>query len=101
MRALLDAKGWKSTLDFYDALFVVIGAPKWHGCSPDALVDSMIWGGINDSEPPITILIERLSDAPKEVREHVQLVADDLRSARKGWREAHNGADIEVAMTIL
>ena len=37
----LDAAKWKTIIDFYDALLASLGAPEWHGKSPDALIDSM------------------------------------------------------------
>lgn len=48
----LDASAWKTPNDIYAALFKALGSPDWHGDSPDALIDSMIWGGINELEPP-------------------------------------------------
>ena len=48
----LSATNWKSTLDFYDALLAALGAPRGHGKSVDALIDSMVWGGMNKVEPP-------------------------------------------------
>lgn len=48
----LNAMKWKTVIDFYDALLAAIGAPAWHSKSPDALIDSMVWGGMNAAEPP-------------------------------------------------
>jgi hypothetical protein len=95
----LDATKWKTVLDFYRALLASIGAPAWHGMSPDALVDSMIWGGINAVEPPHTVRISGLSTAPKEVRDHVELVKDVLVEGRI-YRKRHNGDDVEVSIVI-
>ena len=41
----VDASNWKTKLDLYRDLLPAIGAPKWHGWSVDALIDSMVWGG--------------------------------------------------------
>jgi RNAse (barnase) inhibitor barstar len=95
----LDATKWKAVLDFYDTLLAAIGAPKWHGKSLDALVDSMIWGGINAVEPPYTVQISGLSAAPAEIRDHVQLVSDVLVAGRI-YRKRHTGDDVEVSMVI-
>src|SRR5579884_3918794 len=95
----LDATKWKTVLDFYDALLAAVGAPEWHGKSPAALVDSMIWGGINAVEPPYMVRIADLSAAPAEVRDHVQLVRDALVNARIG-RKRHNGDDVEASIVI-
>src|ERR1700719_2439043 len=93
----LDATNWKTVIDFYDALLAAIGAPKWHGESPDALVDSMIWGGINAVEPPYSVQISGLSAAPKEVHDHVELVSGMLVEGRI-YRKRHNGDDVEVSI---
>ncbi len=95
----LDATKWKTVLDFYDALLAAIGAPNWHGKGPDAMVDSMIWGGINAVEPPYTVRISGLSAAPQEVRDHVQLVSDVLVDGRI-YRKRHKGDDVEVSIVI-
>ena len=95
----LDAKKWKSILDFYNALLGAIGAPEWHGKSPDALVDSMVWGGINTVEPPYTVRISGLSTVPKEVRDGVELAKEMLARGRN-YRKRHNGDDAEVAIEI-
>jgi hypothetical protein len=93
----LDATNWKTVIDFYDALLAAIGAPKWHGDSPDALIDSMIWGGINAVEPPYTIRISGTKMLPKDVREHVALVKHALAKARLEY-QSRKGGDIEVSM---
>jgi len=95
----LDAANWKTVIDFYHALLSAIGAPEWHGRNPNALVDSMIWGGINSVEPPYSVRISGLSTAPKDVRDHVELVKDDLVEARI-YRKRHNGDDIDVSIVI-
>ena len=95
----LDASKWKTVADFYDALLAAVQAPKGHGKSPDALVDSMIWGGMNAVEPPYTVQISSLSTAPKEVRDHVQLVSDVLVDGRI-YRKRHKGDDIEASIVI-
>jgi len=89
----LDATKWKTVIDFYHALLASIGAPAWHGQSPDALVDSMIWGGINAVEPPYAVRISGLSAAPKEVHDHVELVRGMLVEGRI-YRKRHNGDDV-------
>jgi hypothetical protein len=95
----LDATNWKTAIDFYGALLAAIGAPAWHGESPDALVDSMIWGGINAVEPPYTVRISGLSATPKEVHDHVKLVRGMLVEGRI-YRKRHNGNDVEVSIVI-
>jgi RNAse (barnase) inhibitor barstar len=59
----LDAGGWTDWSDFYDALFAGLGSPHWHGKNLDALIDSMIHGGINEIEPPYRIVVANVSKA--------------------------------------
>ncbi len=95
----LDASTWKTVTDFYDAVLAAVEAPKGHGKSPDALIDSMIWGGMNAVEPPYTVRISGLSAASQEVRDHVQLVSDLLVEGRI-YRKRHKGDDVEVSIVI-
>lgn len=95
----LNATKWKSVLDFYNALLPAIGAPAWHGKNPNALVDSMVWGGINAVEPPYTIKIVGSAGLPEDVRDQIEVVKEDLAKARI---EYHNrcGNDVEVVIQI-
>jgi nicotinamide-nucleotide amidase len=70
----LDASGWTAPLDFYDALLTAIGAPNWHGRSVDALVDSMLYGGINAIEAPYRIWIVGAASLPEDVRKELDIV---------------------------
>jgi hypothetical protein len=95
----IDAANWKTVLDFCHALLDAIGAPAVHGMSPDAFVDSMIWGGMNSVEPPYAVLVSGLAAAPKEVRDYVELVKEALWEGRV-YRKRHNGDDVEVSIEI-
>jgi|GEM_PF-750466 len=95
----LDAAKWKTVLDFYHALLAAIGAPKWHGISPDALVDSMIWGGINAVEAPYTIRISGTTTLPKDVHNAIELAKEVLAEGRN-YRKRHQGNDVEVSIQI-
>lgn len=96
----LDAAGWKTILDFYDALLPELGAPPGHGRSLDALIDSVIWGGINALEPPFMIRVRRLAAAPTTVRDAVDLTMRALAEARAEFR-ARNGGDVNVELQIV
>ena len=63
----LDARDWRTVLDFYEALLVALGAPRWHGRNVNALIDSMIYGGINEVDPPYKILISETAKLPIDV----------------------------------
>lgn len=95
----LDATKWKTVLDFCRALRAAIGAPNYHGNSPDAFIDSMIWGGINAVEPPYTIRISGTAMLPKDVREYIELVKQALAEGRLDYQR-REGRDVEVAIEI-
>ncbi len=95
----LDATKWKTIIDFYDALLTAVGAPKGHGKSPDALIDSMIWGGMNTVEPPYTIRIIGADTLPTDVHGHVEIAKGALAKGRKDYQK-RRGGDVDVAMEI-
>src|SRR5271169_4718699 len=94
---MLDGSQWKSYEDFYRALFAALGAPDWHGDNVNALVDSMIWGGINKLEPPYTVRVAGTKNLPKEVHDEVELARLALSEGRQDFRE-RKGRDIEVSL---
>jgi hypothetical protein len=95
----LNAENWETVIDFCHALLAAIGAPKWHGMSPDAFIDSMVWGRINAVEPPYMVRISGLSTAPSDVFDYVELVSDALVEARI-YRKRYNGDDVDVSVVI-
>jgi hypothetical protein len=95
----LDAGKWTTPLDLYHALLAAIGAPEWHGHSVGALIDSMIWGGINAVEPPYTVKVRNVSRLPKDVIDEIELVKSVLAEARAEFNQ-RNGHDVEVQLEI-
>lgn len=85
----ISANGWTSVLDFYQAIFSVIGAPSWHGASIGALVDSMIWGGINDRKPPYKIRVRDLDVASASIRQEMMHLQESLCAAREEFMKNH------------
>jgi RNAse (barnase) inhibitor barstar len=79
----LEASHWKSSLDFYNALLVALGAPHDHGRNINALIDSMFYGGINKIDPPYTIRIRGGDNLPTDVREEIKSEVDLLQRARE------------------
>jgi Barstar (barnase inhibitor) len=63
----LDAQFWTKPGDFYAALFAALGAPHWHGKNPNALIDSMIYGGTNEVAPPYRIVIRGTENLSPDV----------------------------------
>jgi hypothetical protein len=96
----LDAGKWATDLDFYNALLAALGSPKWHGHSVDALIDSMIWGGINAVEPPYIVRVQNMSRLPKAVIDEIELVKHELAEARAEFNQ-RNGHDVEVQLEIV
>ena len=69
----LEASGWKSPSDFYDALAAALECPAWHTRSIDAFLHTMVWhDDINGVAPPDAIRIHGLQGAPDNVRVEVQ-----------------------------
>jgi hypothetical protein len=96
----LDASKWSTITDFLVALRAAIEAPEWHGLSPDAFIDSMIWGGINRLDPPYEIQIIGMQNVPPEVNQYVHLVADALKRARQEKR-VNREIETEVSLRIV
>lgn len=53
----MNASGWRTQGDFYDAIFSALGAPEWRGRNLDALGDSIFGGNINAVDQPYAINI--------------------------------------------
>jgi hypothetical protein len=107
----LNAQNWKTPLDFYEALIDALygpieslfggaaqGYPFPIGMSVNGFVDSMIWRGMGGIEPPYTVQIISLEQAPKDVIEEVALLASAIESARRERFESQ-GIDVEVSIS--
>ena len=92
----LDAKGWKSQLDFIPSLTRALGSCEGDGMSPDAFMDSMIWGGMNSAAPLYNVQISNLSAAPKEVADYVSSMISAIREGRQRFQR--NGEDIQLSI---
>jgi len=95
----LDATLWSTVDDFYRALLSAIGAPEWHGHNLNALVDSMIWGGINAVEPPYEVKIFGTSNLPEETRTEIELAERALAGARDEFL-MRNRREVDVYFSI-
>jgi hypothetical protein len=94
----LDASGWRSSSDFFNALATALKSPEWHGRSIDAFLDTMVWhDDIDGVIPPYTIRIRGLQDAPKNVRDEVHDLRDCLVEARAEHRSMY-GKDVDVSI---
>jgi hypothetical protein len=61
-----------------------IGAPEWHGRSPDALNDSMVFGRINARPPPYDLVVANLHVL--ETAQHVDIMRGVLASGRENTK---------------
>jgi len=95
----LDAANWKSVLDFYNALLAALGAPRGHGRNINALVDSMIWGGMNAIEAPYTIRLSQTATLSQDIRDHFELIERVFVEARADFRNLR-GHDIDVVWEV-
>jgi RNAse (barnase) inhibitor barstar len=68
----LDAHDWHTKDDVYRSLFIALGAPEWHGRNFNALHDSIVTGGINNTEAPFSLVIKGLAGAQPPAQEFVQ-----------------------------
>jgi hypothetical protein len=59
----VNASGWITPLDFYEALLASLGAPDWHGKNVNALMKSMMFGNINKVGPPMIVHVRNLNEA--------------------------------------
>ena len=98
-RIILDASGWRMPLDLYEALLPAIGAPSWHGTSVNALVDSMIYGGINAVAPPYVVVVRGTKSVPEDVRTQISVLKDALSTAAPPGSDANrNGVEVSLEM---
>jgi RNAse (barnase) inhibitor barstar len=79
-RILLDASGWKSCDDFYQAFFEAVGAPSWHGRNFNALDDSIGEGGINAVEVPYRISIKNADSNNDAISAFIRDFADLIKN---------------------
>ncbi len=91
----IDGKNCKTLLDFYDMLLAALGAPARHGRNVNALLDSMVWGGMNAVEPPYTVRIRGTSNLPKEIHSEIEILKKGLDLARADFLN-RQGHEVEV-----
>ena len=94
----LDAGGCTTPLDFLDALGRAIGSHH-RPTSPNAFVDSMIWGGMGSVKRPYTVRVVGTSKVNSEVKKEIEILAQVIKDARL-WRYNHRHDDVKVAIEI-
>jgi len=63
------------------------------------MIDLMVYGGMSRIEPPYVVRISEVDSAPREVRDHVALIAEVIAEAR-AWKKEHYGEDVEVSIEV-
>jgi hypothetical protein len=91
----LDAANWRTVLDFYDALLGALEAPEWHGHSIGALIDSMVYGGINEVDPPYSIRVLHFGQLAGDIREEIEVLQRCLAE------QTSPDTDSEVRLEII
>ena len=93
-RIELNASGWRSKDDLWDALLAGLGAPDWHGRSLDALWDSLTEDAayclaagrqINRVQPPFEIHVADVAGLPRPMQDRLVRVAKLFADAREGF----------------
>ena len=95
----LNAQDWRTVLDYYDALKEALGSCPGHGDSPDAWVDSMIYGDMNEIEAPYVVRITGTANCGDHLMAEIRLLAKVIREAR-AWKLEHYGEDVDVSFEI-
>lgn len=92
----LDASQWLTGLDFYAAILASLGSPDWHGQNVNALIDSMIYGGINAVKPPFRIQIDGLTTAGQDALDELQAALGFLAEEGAICMISAEAASIEI-----
>ena len=79
----LDAANWSDVGDFFNDIKKNLRSPDWHGSSIDALIDSIIFGGINEVEPPYQITITNISNINIDLLHKLNCIVDILNEEIK------------------
>jgi len=95
----VNAKNLGCTTDFYKALLGELGAPVWHGMSINALIDSIIYGRINEINPPLTIRVSYSENTSKAVLHEIAILKEQL-SIHRREKFLSQGRDTEVDLVL-
>jgi hypothetical protein len=74
----IDASQWRTGVDFYDALIPALRGPGRHGRNQNALIDTMVYGVLNRTEPPYTVHIVGTTSMAPEARNEMLGAVDFL-----------------------
>jgi len=100
MRAIeMNASGWQSKEDFYDALAVALGSFEGHGRNADAFEETMIYYlDLNAVQPPYEVVIR---DANEQLKPFLTEFASWIQEAREQRRSDPKwGDDVDVKVIV-
>jgi len=92
---IVDGSDWLTAIDAVEGLLRALRPLGDHGSSIDAFIDSMIYGGMLEAEPPYEVVVENLR-APLAV-EFIDELSGALTEAR-AWRRANYGDEVDVSI---
>jgi RNAse (barnase) inhibitor barstar len=95
---VLDGSHWTNMVEFSNDLVKALKPLGGHGSSVDAFIDSMIYGGMLEIEPPYQVVIQNV--VCPEVRRGIQELSSALAEARKE-RQQNYGVDVEVSLQLV
>jgi hypothetical protein len=93
----IDGSRWRTSSDAVDGLRAALGAVEGHGTGVDAFIDSMIYGGMLEAEPPYEVVVHGLASC--EAAAFIEQSSQALIDA-SAWRKAHYGDDAHVALHV-
>lgn len=92
---IVDGSDWLTAIDAIEGLLRALRPLGDHGSSIDAFIDSMIYGGMLETEPPYEVVVENLI-APLAV-EFIDELSGALTEAR-AWRRANYRDEVDVSI---
>jgi len=95
----LNSRNWKVVDDFYSALLAALGAPQGHGHNVNAIIDSMVWGGMNTVTPPYTIRISGIEGLSKDVRDEIDMAVRAIADGRRDFQRLR-GDDVAIEFEL-
>ncbi|MBC9878971.1 barstar family protein [Bradyrhizobium sp. INPA01-394B] len=95
----LNASSWRTWRDFYDALLAALGAPEGHGRNLNALIDSMVWAGMNAVEAPYTFRISGGEELSRDMIAEIDEISRAIAAACEERRALGRG-DVEIGFEI-
>ncbi|MFD2235341.1 barstar family protein [Phaeospirillum tilakii] len=96
----IDASSWRDVLDFYNAILAALGAPEWHGKNANALIDSVVYGGINKVGCPLLIKIYNINNKEYSIIAEIELLKNNLSKHTAHLIKTH-GREVSAKIEII